>query len=82
MPLLTTKQMAEQLACSTKTFAKVVRDRSIPYVAVGNSKRFDADEVIAHLKEHESPKTFTVVTKKQKTSSPVRLRSEFSGILG
>lgn len=83
MDLLTLEQIAKEFKCSTKTFAKMVSERSIPFVPAGRrSKRFDLNEVIEHLKKSDASKAASPPAKRSKNTSPVRSRSEFSGILG
>jgi excisionase family DNA binding protein len=47
--LLTLSQMADDLGCSVKTFAKDVREKQIPFVHVGKRMKFDPVIVKAHL---------------------------------
>ncbi|MDM7923328.1 MAG: helix-turn-helix domain-containing protein [Pyrinomonadaceae bacterium] len=80
---LTTEEMARYLKCSLKTFRKTVRDHAVPYIPVGNRKRWDPEKVIEHLTTSDpSLRTKTISKKKTELSFPVRGKSEFSGILG
>lgn len=42
---LTLAEMAERLECSTKTLAREVKTKQIPYITIGRRKRFDAAKV-------------------------------------
>ena len=52
---LTLSQMAKRLQTTEKTFRTDVRDKGIPFIAVGKRKRFDPAVVEAYLMVTEKP---------------------------
>jgi excisionase family DNA binding protein len=47
--LLTKSRLATELGCSVKNIERLIRDKGLPVVRVGESPRFDLDEVRAWL---------------------------------
>jgi excisionase family DNA binding protein len=54
-PLVDLRQMAAMLGVSTDTVRRMAVAREIPCAKIGRVWRFDADEVIAHLKRPQDP---------------------------
>lgn len=45
--LLKAKELAEQLSVSTETIRRLTRDKKIPFIQVGRSKRYSLEQVKA-----------------------------------
>ena len=61
-PLLSVKQLAEALNCSTSTIYRMVQKNIIPFYDLHSNYRFDLDEVREALKREE------VLSKKSSSS--------------
>lgn len=67
---LTIDEMAKVLRVSVKTFRKVVKEKSVPFIRVGKQMRFDEEKVLECLTTVEKPLEVPPVHKGGKVPAP------------
>lgn len=81
-PILTLAKMAELLDISPKRFRQDVVELGIPFYRTGKRKRFDPDEVRAHLRMIEVKREAAAANVVTLPSRVKRSASRFADLVG
>lgn len=72
--------MAAELGCSTKVFSRDVKEKQIPFYAVGKRKQFDPEEVRAHIRNWNAKEPVLKASARARTI--IEGRGRFAEALG
>jgi excisionase family DNA binding protein len=80
-PLVDTRDCAHSLGVSTATVNRMVQAGRIPFITVGESRRFEMGPVLAALEHHGATRNVREATSKNRVVLPgVRLLSRRKGL--